>query len=130
MIWALVGEAAHEVLCCVMLMLTQFVFPPLGITGKAASDIRTLLPIAFTLEDYSGTEKICYLPRKLDTRNEPGGMDPEVGYLAYYAPWGNLAVFYRDFRFSEGLILLGKLDSGSDRFAVAGSLKVTFEAAE
>lgn len=68
--------------------------------------------------------------KKHDTRNEPRGIDPEVGDLAYYAPWGNLAVFYRDFRFSEGLILLGKQDSGSDKIAVAGSLTVTFEATE
>jgi len=82
---------------------------------SAARDSMSLLPITLTLEDYSGTEKICCLPRKLDTRDEPREIDPEVGDLAYYAPWGgNLAVFYRDFRFSEGLILLGKLDSESD----------------
>ncbi len=33
-----------------------------------------------------------------------------VGDLAYYAPWGNIAIFYRPYRFfSRGLVRLGRL---------------------
>jgi len=28
-------------------------------------------------------------------------------------PWGNLALFYRDFTYSDGLIRLGRLDTGA-----------------
>jgi hypothetical protein len=35
------------------------------------------------------------------------------GDITYYAPWGNLALFYRDFPYSNGLIRLGTLDTGA-----------------
>jgi Cyclophilin-like family len=35
------------------------------------------------------------------------GSDPSIGDIAYYAPWGNLALFYKDFGYSNGLITLG-----------------------
>ena len=56
-------------------------------------------------------------------------MDPSVGDIAYYAPWGNLAIFYRDFGFSDGLILLGRLDDGAETIAAPEPLKVTIERA-
>jgi hypothetical protein len=80
-----------------------------------------------TLEDYAGTEKISNLPKRLSTENAPSGSDPSVGDIAYYAPWGNLAIFYRDFGYSRGLVILGKIDSGMDAFKVPGSVRVTIE---
>ena len=38
---------------------------------------------------------------------------PPKGDIAYYIPWGNLAVFVRDFRPSDNLVPLGKLSSKS-----------------
>ena len=40
---------------------------------------------------------------------------------------GTLALFYKDFRYSDGLILLGKLDGGAEALSVPGSVKVTIE---
>ena len=45
-----------------------------------------------------------------------------------YAPWGNLAIFYRDFGYSAGLIKLGRFDTGIEALDVRGSLKVMIEA--
>lgn len=92
-----------------------------------ARDFASMLPLTLTLEDYAKTEKISDLPRKLRTEGAPAGADPSVGDIAYYAPWGNLALYYRDFRYSDGLILLGKLDRGAEGLSVPGSLKVTIE---
>jgi hypothetical protein len=50
------------------------------------------------------------LARKLSTKGAPAGVDPDVGEITYYAPWGNLAIFRKDFGYSEGLIRLGKFD--------------------
>jgi hypothetical protein len=86
-----------------------------------------MLPLTLTLEDYSQTEKISNLPKKLTREGAPTGADPSVGDIAYYAPWGNLAVFYKDFTYSEGLILLGKLDGGTETLSVPGSVNVTIE---
>lgn len=75
-------------------------------------DFLSLLPMTITLEDYASTEKIAYMPRKLSIASAPAGVDPAVGDITYYAPWGNLAIFYRDFGYSKGLVKLGSLDSG------------------
>ncbi|MEZ0206463.1 MULTISPECIES: cyclophilin-like fold protein [Ideonella] len=37
------------------------------------------------------------------------GFTPAPGDLAYYAPWGNLAFFYRGAPHASGLVRLGRL---------------------
>jgi hypothetical protein len=59
-----------------------------------------------TLKDDAATEKISDLPRKLSSADAPPGSDPDVGDFAYFAPWGNLALFYKDFGYSVGLVKL------------------------
>lgn len=93
-------------------------------------DFVSLLPLTLTLEDYSSTEKIAYLPKKLSTAAAPVGVDPDVGDITYYAPWGNLAIFYRDFGYSTGLVKLGRVDSGIETLAARGAIKVTIESIE
>jgi hypothetical protein len=95
--------------------------------NATARDLLSLLPMTLTLEDYNSTEKIGYPPRKLSTAGAPAGVDPSVGDIAYYAPWGNLAIFYKDFGYSKGLVALGRMDSGIEALSVPGSLKVTIE---
>jgi hypothetical protein len=92
-----------------------------------ARDFAAMLPLTLTLADYSKTEKISDLPGKLTKEGAPAGADPSVGDIAYYAPWGNLALFYKDFGYSDGLILLGELDGGAEALSVPGPLKVTIE---
>ena len=95
--------------------------------SESANDFATLLPLKLTLEDYESTEKISDLPRRLSTKGAPAGSDPDVGDIAYYAPWGNLAVFYRDFSYSKGLVKLGSIDAGVEALQRPGSLRVTIE---
>lgn len=88
-------------------------------------DFVALLPLTLTLTDYNNTEKISDLPKKLSRKGAPSTMTPKVGDIAYYAPWGNLAIFYRDFGNSPGLIKLGVIDGdGIAALKVAGALKV------
>lgn len=65
--------------------------------NATARDFISLLPMTLTLEDYDKTEKVSDLPKRLSTEDAPEGIDPSVGDITYYAPWGNLALFYRDF---------------------------------
>jgi hypothetical protein len=95
--------------------------------NATARDLLSLLPMTLTLEDYASTEKIGYPPRKLSTAGAPAGFDPSVGDIAYYAPWGNLAIFYKDFGYSRGLIGLGRIDTGIEALSGPGSLNVTIE---
>jgi hypothetical protein len=97
------------------------------IDSKTTRDFISLLPLTLTLKDYAGTEKISDLPKRLSTEDAPSGSDPSVGDITYYAPWGNLAIFYRDFGYSSGLVILGKIDSGIEAINFASPVKVTFE---
>lgn len=98
--------------------------------SRAARDFVALLPLELTLRDYAGTEKVSDLPSRLSTEGSPSGVDPAPGDIAYYAPWGNLALFYRDFGFSTGLVRLGRLDSGVDHLAsMRGDFRVRIERA-
>jgi len=93
-----------------------------------ARDLFAQLPLTLDLSDYADTEKIATLPRKLITKGAPTGSTPSVGSLAYYAPWGNLAFFYKDFGYSRGLILLGSVDGdGIDALARLTNGKLTIE---
>ena len=97
------------------------------IDSATTRDFISLLPLTLTLKDYAGTEKISDLPKRLSAESAPSGSDPSVGDITYYAPWGNLAIFYRDFGYSSGLVILGKIDSGTKALNVPGSVKVTIE---
>ena len=78
-------------------------------------------------KNYAGAEKISDLPKRLSTKDAPSGSDPSVGDIAYYAPWGNLAIYYRDFGYSNGLVILGKIDGDIEALNVPGSVEVTIE---
>lgn len=83
----------------------------------AANALYEMLPLDLSFEDFNGIEKISYLSEKLPTQGEPDGCDPDVGDFCLYAPWGNLSIFYKDFRYSDSLIMLGHVDSGMDVIA-------------
>ena len=95
--------------------------------NATARDFLSMLPLTLTLEDYASTEKIAYPPRKLSTQGAPAGIDPEVGDITYYAPWGNLALFYKDFGYSTGLIRLGRFDAGVESLSARDTLNATIE---
>ena len=95
--------------------------------NAAARDFLALLPLKLDLADYSTTEKISDLPGTLSTEGSPPGMTPVVGDIAYYAPWGNLAIFIRDFSYSRGLVKLGRITSGLRHIGRAGPVPVTIE---
>ncbi|MDP9734770.1 UNVERIFIED_ORG: hypothetical protein QE446_004913 [Rhizobium sp. SORGH_AS260] len=90
-------------------------------------DFLALLPLKVKLEDYAATEKIAYLRSKLSTRGAPSATDPKAGDVTYYAPWGNLALFHKDFRRSPGLVKLGRIVEGFNALRVAGTSEVTIE---
>ncbi|MFN4320614.1 MAG: cyclophilin-like fold protein [Aeromonas media] len=96
--------------------------------SDSARDFFAMLPLTLPFEDYAETEKIAYLPGKLTTQTAPEGIDPQVGDIAYYAPWGNLAIYYKDFGYSSGLIRLGRITSGLDALTTHPSGTLTIEA--
>lgn len=95
--------------------------------NETARDFASLLPLTLTLDDFNRTEKIADLPRKLSTDGAPPGADPKVGDIAYYAPWGNLALYYRDFSYSRDLVRLGRLEGDARGLADLGAAPVRVE---
>jgi hypothetical protein len=96
----------------------------------AGRDFAALLPLELTLTDYNTTEKIADLPRKLDTSNAPASYTPKTGDITYYAPWGNLAIFYKPFQTSRGLVRFGAFDGPIDALLKDSAVPVRIEAAE
>jgi hypothetical protein len=78
--------------------------------GPAARDFALLLPLTVALSDFHATERIAQLPRRLRTEGEPTSTGAVPGDIAFYAPWGNLALFYKDQSPAPGLVVLGHLD--------------------
>lgn len=95
--------------------------------NATAKDFISMLPLTLNLDDYAGTEKISYLSRKLTTQGATSGCDPDVGDITYYAPWGNLAIFYKDYGYASGLIKLGKIEGDISLLNTAQNPTASFE---
>jgi hypothetical protein len=81
--------------------------------GNAAKDLYEQLPLMIDVEDFSNNEKIFYPPKKLDTTDTPMA-NAKSGTLAYYAPWGDVVMFYQKFGSAGGLYELGNVVSGGE----------------
>jgi hypothetical protein len=93
--------------------------------SAAARDFATLLPLTLKLSDFHESERIGDLPRRLSTTGAPESADPQAGDLAFYAPWGNLAIYYRDAPPASGVVILGHLADGSaEVLATAGQVTI------
>ena len=81
-------------------------------------DFIKQLPLSLKLSDYASSEKIATLPHKLSTQSASKGYAGKTGDLSYYAPWGNLAIFYKDSEvgYANGLIFLGKMEDLPKKF--------------
>jgi hypothetical protein len=92
-----------------------------------ARDFLAQLPLRLTLEDYAGTEKIADLPRKLTREGAPAAITPIKGDVTFYAPWGNLAIFYEDGHHSPGLVRLGQIEGDVAGLSGSGPLEVSIQ---
>lgn len=82
--------------------------------SSASKELYAQLPLNIKVENYSNDEKIFYPPNKLTTSNTSLAKNAKAGTLAYYAPWGDVVMFYKDFRSSSGLYELGKVLWGAE----------------
>lgn len=75
----------------------------------AARDLLAQLPLTLTMRDHGGVEKTGSLPQALSVVGEPGGADPDVADLGYYAPSNDLVLYYGDQSYYDGIVILGRL---------------------
>ncbi len=81
--------------------------------SQAAREFYEQLPLSIAVKDYGNNEKIFYPPKKLHTTGTPLA-DAQFGTLAYYAPWGDVVMFYDSFGSASGLYELGHVISGGE----------------
>ena len=93
--------------------------------SAAADALLAQLPLTVEVEDYSTNEKIFYPPQALDTADAPPA-EGGAGTLAYYAPWGDVVMFYGDYNASSSLYELGQAVSGGDLVgSLSGAITLT-----
>jgi hypothetical protein len=115
----------------IQLTIGETVLSATLLDNAASRDFAALLPLTLSLRDFAAAEKISDLPSRLSTADCPAGATPDIGGIAYYRPWGNLAIFYRGSGYAAGLVTLGRLDSGIEQLAAQrGEFTVTFELAQ
>ena len=92
--------------------------------SPAAQSLLSQLPLTVAVEDFSTNEKVFYPPQELDTSDTPlaeGG----AGTLAYYAPWGDVVLFYDSFSANGSLFELGEAVSGVENIGqMSGTITV------
>lgn len=91
--------------------------------STAASELYSQLPLSVEVDDFSNNEKIFY-PEALEVSGTPvaeGG----AGTLAYYAPWGDVVMFYGDYQVNNSLYELGNAVSGTENIGnLSGTLEI------
>ncbi len=107
-------------------------FPVTMEDNAAAKDLLSRLPLEITLNDFNNTtEKIFYPKPALTLNGEPHGCAPVPGDITIYAPWGNVAIFCKEWQHSDDLIKIGHIDgNGINHLSVDGDIKVTFKVSE
>lgn len=97
--------------------------------NAAGRDFLSRLPLEVTLNDYNNTtEKIFYPNPSLTTEGVTRGCAPTPGDITIYAPWGNVAIFCKNWPHSNDLIKIGRIDgNGIEALTVGGDIQVKIE---
>lgn len=96
--------------------------------NATARDFASQLPMTLTFADLHGVEKGAPLPRKLSVDGMPEGDDPQVGDLGYWAPDGNLVLYYGDVGFWTGIMRVGRIEGDMRAVAaLSGDFDATVE---
>lgn len=81
--------------------------------SAATRDLVAQLPVTVDMVDHGGVEKTGPLPSALSLDGQPDGADPDVGDLGYYAPGGDLVLYYGDQGYFPGIVVLGRMEGGA-----------------
>lgn len=97
--------------------------------NAAGRDFLSRLPLEVTLEDFNNTtEKVFYPTPALDLAGVTRGCAPVPGDITIYAPWKNVAIFCKNWSYSNDLIKIGHIEGdGIEALRTAGDIKVKFE---
>lgn len=82
--------------------------------SPASRSLYRQLPLSLEVEDYGSNEKIFYPPDELEIGDTPLTEGGGAGGLAYFAPWGDVIMYYDSFGPYSGLYDLGTAISGGE----------------
>jgi len=94
----------------------RIAFGDTQLTGRlsdnaTARDLVARLPLTLTFRDHNSVEKTAPLPRELSLQGAPDGHDPTAGDIGYWAPDGDLVLYYDDGApYFDGIMRIGELD--------------------
>jgi hypothetical protein len=99
--------------------------------NPTSRDFMSLLPLTIDMRDFAGTEKASdELPKRLKVKENTKGHKPVAGDIAYFAPWGNLAIYYKNEKYHSGIVRMGQIEGDPSVFNTAGSIMLTIERVE
>ena len=95
--------------------------------SPAARSLAAQLPLTLEVQPFGSNEQTFYPPEKLDTADTPAITSAQAGTLAYYAPWGDVVMFYDGLSGGGGgLYELGNAVEGADAIrGLTGTITVT-----
>jgi hypothetical protein len=81
--------------------------------NATARELADQLPLTLTFGDHNNVEKTAPLPPELSVDGAPDGHDPAAGDLGYWAPGGDLVLYYDDSApYFDGIVRIGELEGG------------------
>lgn len=92
--------------------------------SRAAKELYEQLPLTAEVEPFSNNEMTFY-PEKLNTEDTPLSSG-KTGSLSYYAPWGDVVMFYAPCTPNNSLYELGTVVSGKENIQnLSGTITVS-----
>ena len=83
--------------------------------NATARDLAARLPLTLTFRDHNNVEKTAPLPRELSLEGAPDGHDPAAGDIGYWAPGGDLVLYYDDGApYFDGIVRIGEFDGDTE----------------
>ena len=83
--------------------------------NATARDLADQLPLTLDFRDHNNVEKTAPLAGELSLDGDPAGHDPTAGDIGYWAPDGDLVLYYDDDApYFDGIVPIGEFDGELD----------------
>lgn len=79
--------------------------------------LRQRLPLKMTFSDLNAVEKTAHLEPPLPMTGMPAGDDPQPRDIGWYAPTGDVVLYYGDVSYWPGIARIGHITDGIDLIA-------------
>lgn len=113
----------------IVLTIEDHVITGTLLDNPAANALMEQLPLTLSFDDFNSVEKVAPLAAPLPMTGMPAGADPEVGDIGFWAPGGDLVLYYGDVGYWNGIARLGSVDDIAAIEAHTGPFTLTIATA-